>query len=146
VAELFRGRAGVGRVLVGADREEAGLVAAGGGGAADRCGDVVIESTLDSWQCYFYWLDDARAPSFARTIDIHRKPGYDPLELHLDRGRLPAVAIPLDVSLVKGSHGAVDPHEPHETLFVASRPGLAAGPLEMREVAGVVRRIFNTGT
>jgi len=146
VADLFRGRAGVGRVLVGADRERAGLVAAGGGDAADRCGDVVVESAADSWQCYFYWLDDARAPSFARSIDIHRKPGYDPLELHLDRSRLPAVAIPLDVSLVKGSHGAVDPSDPHETILVASRPGLAATPLAMREVAGIVRRIFGVDT
>jgi len=140
VAGLFQGREGVGRVLVGADRERAGLVAAGA--AADRCGDVVVESEPHSWQCYFYWLDDARAPSFARTIDIHRKPGYDPLELHLDRSRLPAVAIPLDVSLVKGSHGAVDPRDPHETVFIASRPGLVAAPLAMADIAAVVRRIF----
>ena len=28
----------------------------------------------------------ARAPDFARTVDIHRKPGYDPVELFLDPG------------------------------------------------------------
>jgi hypothetical protein len=107
-----------------------------------RCGDLVIESTPDSGQAYPYWLDDARAPAFARTVDIHRKPGYDPVELHIDRAKLPAVSIPLDTSLVKGSHGGVDPAAPHETIFIASRPGLAAGPLATHEVAGLVKRIF----
>jgi len=142
VAALFRGRAGVSRVLVGADRVAAGLTAEPVGGGDERCGDIVIESTPDSWQSYFYWLDDARAPAFARAIDIHRKPGYDPLELHVDRTKLPAVSIPLDVSLVKGSHGAVDAADPHETILIASRPGLAEGPLEMHQIAGLVLRMF----
>jgi hypothetical protein len=87
-------------------------------------------------------LDDAKAPTFARTIDIHRKPGYDPLELHLDRTRLPQIAIPLDVSLVKGSHGAVDPANPHETIFIASRPDVTdATALAMTDVAGIVERM-----
>ena len=37
----------------------------------------------DSWFTYYYWLDDSRAPDFARTVDIHRKPGYDPAELFI---------------------------------------------------------------
>ncbi len=142
VADLFRGRAGVGRVLSGDDLVAAGLVAPGQPRQESRCGDVVIESGLDSWQTYFYWLDDAKAPTFARTIDIHRKPGYDPLELHLDRTRLPQIAIPLDVSLVKGSHGAVDPANPHETIFIASRPDVTdATALAMTDVAGIVERM-----
>ena len=142
VASLFRGRAGVARVLVGADLVAAGLVDSSPPGKENRCGDIVIESTPDSWQSYFYWLDDAKAPRFARTIDIHRKPGYDPLELHIDRTKLPAVAIPLDVSLVKGSHGAIDPANPHETIFIASRPGLVHDPLAMHEIAAIVMGIF----
>jgi hypothetical protein len=142
IAALFRGRAGVGRVLAGAELVSAGLTAASPPGAMSRCGDLVIESTPDSWQAYPYWLDEARAPAFARTVDIHRKPGYDPVELHIDRAKLPAVSIPLDTSLVKGSHGGVDPAAPHETIFIASRPGLAAGPLATHEVAGLVKRIF----
>ena len=143
VADLFRGRAGVGRVLAGDDLVAAGLVAPGAPRSASRCGDLVIESTLDSWQTYFYWLDDAKAPAFARTIDIHRKPGYDPLELHLDRTRLPQIAIPLDPALVKGSHGAVDPASPHETILIASRPEVtAAESLAMTDVAGIVETIF----
>jgi hypothetical protein len=142
VADLFRGRAGVGRVLSGDDLVAAGLGAPGQPRQESRCGDVVIESGLDSWQTYFYWLDDAKAPVFARTIDIHRKPGYDPLELHLDRTRLPQIAIPLDVSLVKGSHGAVDPANPHETIFIASRPDVTdATALAMTDVAGIVERM-----
>ena len=143
VAALFRGTPGVGRVLAGPDLVAAGLSATAEQGPASRCGDVVLESDLDAWFAYPYWLDDARAPAFARTIDIHRKPGYDPLELHLDRGALPKIRIPLDVSLVKGSHGAVDPADPHETILVASRPGLTAAPaLATHEIAGLVQRMF----
>ena len=144
VAGLFQGRAGVGRVLMGEELVAAGLVAADEPRQTRRCGDVVIESALDSWQTYFYWLDDARAPAFARTIDIHRKPGYDPLELHLDRTRLPQIAIPLDASLVKGSHGAVDPAHPHETIFIASRSDVTdAESLAMTDIAGIVERMFD---
>jgi len=143
VAALFRGRAGVGRVLTGEDLVAAGLVKKTAG-RTSRCGDLVIESTLDSWQAYPYWFDDAQAPSFARTVDIHRKPGYDPVELHIDRAKLPAVNIPLDTSLVKGSHGARDPAHPHETIFIASRPDLATAPLAMHEIANLVHRVFGT--
>jgi hypothetical protein len=143
VATLFRGRAGVGRVLVGDDLVKAGLVDPGQSRLASRCGDVVIESTLDSWQTYFYWLDDAKAPVFARTIDIHRKPGYDPLELHLDRSRLPQIAIPLDPTLVKGSHGAIDPANAHETILIASRPDVtAAASLAMTDIVGIVETLL----
>jgi len=142
IGGLFRGRAGVGAVLSGDELVAAGMATTSIAGAESRCGDVVVISALDSWQAYPYWLDDALAPTFARTIDIHRKPGYDPLELHLDRSQLPKIAIPLDTSLVKGSHGAIDPAAPHETILVASRPGLVSGPLAMHEVAGVILDLF----
>jgi predicted AlkP superfamily pyrophosphatase or phosphodiesterase len=92
-----------------------------------RSGELVAISKPEAWFTYYYWLDDRRAPDFARTVDIHRKPGYDPVELFLDPAiRLPGVAvgwklakrklgfrtlmdvIPLDASLVKGSHGRAD--------------------------------------
>jgi hypothetical protein len=142
VAGLFRNRAGVARVLTGDDLVATGLAAAAVQDQDSRCGDVVIESTPDSWQAYHYWLDDAKAPGFARTIDIHRKPGYDPLELYVDRAKLPAVSIPLDTTLVKGSHGARDLANPHETIFIASRPDLAAGPLAMHEIASLILSLF----
>ncbi|MFM9026368.1 MAG: alkaline phosphatase family protein [Planctomycetaceae bacterium] len=143
VAALFRGTPGVGRVLVGDELVAAGLAAAAVQGPQSRCGDVVLESELDAWFAYPFWLDDDRAPTFARSIDIHRKPGYDPLELHLDRAALPRIAIPLDTGLVKGSHGAVDPADPHETVFIASRPDVANSPaLAMHEIAALVLGMF----
>ena len=76
----------------------------------------------DSWFTYYYWQDDAFAPDFARCVDIHRKPGYDPVELFLDPKislvklkilrrlaqkklgfRMLMDVIPLDATLVKGS-------------------------------------------
>jgi hypothetical protein len=143
VAALFRATAGVARVLSDAELVAAGLTATAEQGGESRCGDVVLESELDAWFAYPYWVDDARAPAFARTIDIHRKPGYDPLELHLDRGRLPQIAIPLDTALVKGSHGAVDPANPHETVFIASRSDVTTAPaLAIRDIAGIVERLL----
>jgi len=89
-----------------------------------RSGDFVVVARPDAWFTYYYWLDDRKAPDFARTVDIHRKPGYDPVELLLDpQIKVPALTIgwkllkkscgfrtlmdviPLDASLVKGSHG-----------------------------------------
>ena len=85
----------------------------------DRSGDLIALAEPDSWFTYYYWLDDANAPDFARCVDIHRKPGYDPVELFMDSKLKAAVAlakkklgfryrmnvIPLDATLVKGSHG-----------------------------------------
>jgi predicted AlkP superfamily pyrophosphatase or phosphodiesterase len=84
-----------------------------------RSGDLIVLAKPDAWFAYPYWLDDARAPDFARTVDIHRKPGYDPCELFLTSPAKAAFrllqkklgfryrmdVIPLDASLVKGSHG-----------------------------------------
>lgn len=108
---------GVERVLDGAGKREAGL-------DHPRAGDLVAVAEADAWFSYYYWLDDRLAPDFARTVDIHRKPGYDPVELFIDPGlRFPQwriarhllkkaigmrsllEVIPLDDSLVRGSHG-----------------------------------------
>lgn len=89
-----------------------------------RAGDLIAVAAPDAWFTYYYWLDDRRAPDYARTVDIHRKPGYDPVELVLDPSiRLPSLTvgwklakrlvgfrtlldvIPLDATLVRGSHG-----------------------------------------
>jgi predicted AlkP superfamily pyrophosphatase or phosphodiesterase len=97
-----------------------------------RSGDLVAFSETDAWFTYYYWEEDRKAPDFARCVDIHRKYGYDPVELFVD----PAIAlpkakivgkllkkklgfrmlmdvIPLDASLVKGSHGAC-PRDPSD--------------------------------
>ncbi|MEM1227429.1 MAG: nucleotide pyrophosphatase/phosphodiesterase family protein [Planctomycetota bacterium] len=90
-----------------------------------RAGEWIALAEPDHWFTYYYWLDDARAPDFARTIDIHRKPGYDPCELFMtSRPRAAARliqkklglrykmdVIPLDARLVRGSHG-LQPADP----------------------------------
>ncbi len=104
----------------------------------ERSGDLIAISNPDRWFSYYYWLDDARAPDFARTVDIHRKPGYDPVELFIDpRLRSPKLAlatrlarkklgfrtlmdvIPLDASLVRGSHGRTDLAPELEPVVIA---------------------------
>ncbi len=106
-----------------------------------RSGELVAVSARDRWFAYYYWLDDALAPDFARTVDIHRKPGYDPVELFLDpklwspklriATRLLARklgqralldVIPLDPSLVRGSHGRLTDTPDEGPLFISSEP------------------------
>src|SRR6266513_649170 len=89
-----------------------------------RSGDLIAVASERAWFTYYYWLEDRLAPDFARCVDIHRKPGYDPVELFLDpKLALPKLkiawrllqkklgfrmlmdVIPLDATLVKGSHG-----------------------------------------
>ena len=111
----------------------------GDGIGARRAGDFIAVSSPESWFTYYYWMDDMVAPDFARTVDIHRKPGYDPAELHLDpalslpririasflirkklgfRALLPV--IPLDASLVGGSHGRDDVPEDEQPVLVGT--------------------------
>ena len=90
----------------------------------ERSGDLIAVAEDDAWFTYYYWLDDKRAPDFARCVDIHRKPGYDPVELFLNPAirfprckiawrllqkklglRMLMDVIPLDANLVQGSHG-----------------------------------------
>lgn len=120
VAQLCQGLEGVEGVL---NRDAQGAV----GLDHDRSGDLVLVAKPGYWFSYDYWLDDAKAPDFARTVAIHDKPGYDPLELLFDpklccpklrsAGKLIKKklgfrtlmdVIPLDTSLVRGSHGRVD--------------------------------------
>jgi predicted AlkP superfamily pyrophosphatase or phosphodiesterase len=86
----------------------------------ERSGDFVLMSETDSWFTYYFWLDDDKAPDFARVVDIHKKPGYDPVELFMSSKfraaykllrkktglRYVMDVIPLDANLVKGSHGS----------------------------------------
>jgi predicted AlkP superfamily pyrophosphatase or phosphodiesterase len=67
-----------------------------------RAGDIIIVANRDKWFSYYWWYDENMAPSFTRRVDIHRKPGYDPLELFFDPKKR---SIPFDTGLIKGSHG-----------------------------------------
>jgi predicted AlkP superfamily pyrophosphatase or phosphodiesterase len=117
-----------------------------------RCGDLVAVAKPDAWFTYYYWMDDARAPDYARTVDIHRKPGYDPVELFLDPSiRVPAATvgwkllkrkaglrslldvIPLDATLVRGSHGRPGACSDDGPCFISRQKAL----LDRHRVASV---------
>ncbi len=136
VAELFRREPGVAEVLVGPERARVGL-------DHPRSGEIVLISDPRKWFAYYWWLDDTRAPKFARTVDIHQKPGYDPVELFIE---MPARATPLDATLVKGSHGySADVPERQSVLLCsdgAAIANVAAGGVCDRDVAGIVLRNF----
>jgi predicted AlkP superfamily pyrophosphatase or phosphodiesterase len=123
----------------------------------ERSGDFVVISDQRSWFTYYYWLDDAVAPDFARCVDIHRKVGYDPVELFIDpklkipilkiakflfkkklgfRGLLDVIA--LDASLVKGSHGRI-PQSQDEWPVIIS-PDSLDGVSESTDLYGVIRK------
>lgn len=130
-----------------------------------RSGALVAISKPDRWFSYYYWLDDKLAPDFARTVDIHRKPGYDPVELFFD----PAIRAPMlasawrlakrkigmralmdvislrDTQLVKGSHGRLTDNPDHGPLVISSRADLLPdGPVAATDFKQLVlNHVFN---
>jgi predicted AlkP superfamily pyrophosphatase or phosphodiesterase len=129
-----------------------------------RSGELVAISRADRWFSYYYWLDDSRAPDFARTVDIHRKPGYDPAELFLDPSlaapklkvgwtllkkalgfRYLMDVVPLDASLVKGSHGRPTDLLEQGPVFITSEPELVRNEIvDATQVKGLVLdHLFN---
>lgn len=130
-----------------------------------RSGELVLISRADRWFSYYYWLDDRVAPDFATTVDIHRKPGYDPVELFFD----PSISSPRlaaawrlakrklgfralmdltslkDTALVKGSHGRLTDDTDHGPLVISSRAdGLPSGPVAATDFKRIVLdHVFN---
>ncbi len=123
VADLFRSREGFAEVLCGLERARYGM-------DHERSGEIILISAANSWQAYYYWNDDAKAPRFARTVDIHRKPGYDPVELFFD---MATKSIPLNAALVKGSHGAPAEAAWQKTVALSS-PGLKFPQEKIKDV------------
>lgn len=134
VAQLLRETEGVERVLGESEKKEIGL-------DHERSGDLVTFSDSRSWFTYYFWEDDGKAPDYARSVDIHRKPGYDPVELFIDpKIRAPKVKaafkllkkklgfrmlmdlIPLDATLVKGSHGRLPEEQADWPVFAGDFP------------------------
>lgn len=151
VTELFSQVPGVETVLGAKEKAQAGL-------DHQRSGDLVLVAAADSWFTYYWWNEDAMAPDYARTVNIHAKPGYDPCELFLD----PAIpmpkakvawtlarkmlgfrylmdVIPLDPSLVKGSHGR-PPEDPEQgPVFMTTEPRLlGSSSIEPTDVYGLL--------
>ena len=108
-----------------------------------RAGELVAIARADAWFTYYYWLDDRRAPDFARMVEIHRKPGYDPVELFIDPAiRAPRLAVgwrlaartigfrilmdvvSLDAALVRGSHGRLPDDTADGPVLISSEPRL----------------------
>jgi hypothetical protein len=106
-----------------------------------RSGELIALAKPNAWFTYYFWLDDRYAPDYARTVDIHRKPGYDPVELFMTSMpralfrlaqkklgmRYRMDVIPLDPSLVRGSHG-LQPQPQDGPLIIGPQP-----PHDMRD-------------
>jgi len=110
IAELFQSVSGIANVVVGPERAAIGM-------DHPRCAPVILISRPDRWFTYYWWLEDAAAPPFARAVDLRAKPGSDPLELFID----PATGqTPLDASLIKGSHGAPATRPDQQALLLTT--------------------------
>ena len=137
VKKLISEQEGVERVLSGAEITQEHL-------EHERCGDLVVVANKDSWFTYYFWLDDAKAPDYARMVDIHKKPGYDPVEMLTDPKDKLVMAkvigklikkklgfrtvmniIPIDATLIKGSHGRI-PEETADYPILISNSVLAS--------------------
>lgn len=136
VKELLSGIEGVEKVLSGQEIIDAKL-------NHDRCGDLVVIADSHSWFTYYFWLDDRKAPDYARMVDIHKKPGYDPVEMLTDpkdKLVIPKVIgklikkklgfrtvmniIPLNARLVKGSHGRIPENSDDYPIFITNNKDL----------------------
>jgi predicted AlkP superfamily pyrophosphatase or phosphodiesterase len=149
VRDLLSSLPGVGRIVAGEERAEIGLL-------HERAGELILLAEPDAWFAYPFWLDDRQAPDYARTVDIHRKPGYDPCELFIDPklwwwgiGRVIRRVmqkklgfrtlfdvIPVDSSLVRGSHGLQE-HDPLDRPLLIGEgvaPGADLATTEVREL------------
>ena len=146
VVDLLSGLPGVDQVL---DREGQ----AAHGLNHDRAGDLVLVADPGAWFTYYYWLDDARAPDFARTVEIHKKPGYDPAELFFDPEdrwvKLRAAAgllrkkvglrysmsvVPLDPAPVRGTHGRLPARPEEGPVLICSDPRAERDRIEATQV------------
>jgi predicted AlkP superfamily pyrophosphatase or phosphodiesterase len=150
VREIVSALPGVEQVLDTAGKAEHGL-------DHERSGELVLVADPNSWFTYYYWLDDAKAPDFARAVEIHKKPGYDPAELLFDPAdrwvKLRAAAglarkklglryamnvVPTDPSAVHGSHGRLPDDRADGPVLLCSDPSLARGRLEATEVRDLI--------
>jgi predicted AlkP superfamily pyrophosphatase or phosphodiesterase len=127
-----------------------------------RSGDLIAVARENAWFTYYYWQDDTKAPDFARTVDIHRKPGYDPVELFLDPAislpkakialkllrkklgfRMLMDVVPLDALLVKGSHGRVPEDRKEWPILAAPKSPQAYGSdLASTEIYNIIKGLM----
>ncbi len=106
----------------------------------ERSGDLIAISDSDRWFSYYWWFEEEKAPPFANSVDIHRKPGYDPSELFLD---VKTRKIPLNGSMVKASHGRVPSMSKDAgfAVYVSDRKGIKEGKDDIVDTVTVGRYI-----
>ncbi len=142
---------GVAEVLSGEERSKYGL-------NHERAGEIVCLSEKNAWFTYYYWLNDELAPDYAKTVDIHRKPGYDPVELFMEPdGKFKAFkalikkklgfrymmnVIPLDAHLVKGSHGVYTESLEDGPLLIGDIPLGESNQRDMKDFKSLVEQFF----
>jgi len=153
VREVIESMDGVAEVLDREEKKAAGL-------DHDRSGDLIAIAKEDSWFAYYHWEEEERAPEFARCIDIHRKYGYDPTELFLDPNipfaklkvaqkllakklgfRTHFDVVPLDASLVRGSHGCIPSSELDWPLLVGPEESVDE-KIDARDVFQIIKSTF----
>jgi predicted AlkP superfamily pyrophosphatase or phosphodiesterase len=108
----------------------------------NRSGELIALAEKDCWFPYYYWFDDGKAPFFARTVDIHNKPGYDPCELFVD---METRSIPLRPELVKGSHGLPAESDEQLAIMICSDKDLdnyAPEPFAATQFLGMLYRVI----
>ena len=148
VRDLLSAIPGVARIYAGEERSEIGL-------NHERSGELILLSEPDAWFAYPFWLEDRFAPDYARCVAIHHKPGYDPCELFLDPSltmpklkiirkviqkklgfRMKMDVIPLDPTLVKGSHGLIasDPQDGPLLIGTGEKPAAGFGMTEVKDL------------
>ena len=134
VREILQNTPGVEKIWEGEHRNEVGM-------NHSRSGDFVVMADQDSWFTYYFWEDDRKAPDYARMVDIHKKPGYDPVEMFTDPNdplvtakvikkliakklgfRTVMNVIPLKAELVGGSHGRMPEDEKDFPVFLSNMP------------------------
>lgn len=149
-AELIARLPGVERVYAGHQRAEIGL-------DHPRSGELVAVAARGAWFAHDYWLDDAARPDFARCVEIHKKPGYDPRELFFDPagGKRRAAwglarkllgfrylmdPVPLDASLVRGSHGRAASSPGQGAVVLGSDRSWMRDGWHQTDIAGIIAR------
>ncbi|BBO87579.1 alkaline phosphatase family protein [Desulfosarcina ovata] len=98
-----------------------------------RSGELIVLADPDRWLAYYWWLDSGKAPDFADHVDIHRKPGYDPLELFIDEKTFKIFS---DTTLIKGSHGL--PARDRDQMAMLMIGGDAGERMELTEPVPMV--------
>ena len=149
VRKLCAGLDGIAEVLDGPAKAARGL-------DHPRAGELVLVAEPDAWFTYYYWLDDTRAPDFARLVEIHRKPGYDPAELLFDpadpggakrraaialarkklgmRYLMSVVGLDAGAAAIRGSHGRPPARPDDGPVLLCSSPQGSRARYEATEV------------